>query len=334
MPSIKDRCTSLILQKKPTEAISLLMNSYDISDDKEAILCYKMWCKIRSEFHRHDRHANPLYERELHSILEDYEDILPEDRQSIEKLLESSLHERYKVFKMCRPYLKDSYLDNRLKENLPALPEIYDFEFPAEFNQRAWQLSRKDDEARLRNGLVYMCSKREAHDVLQKVKLLLEDDTPITSTGQCIDRVICLQIVSGRRFNEIANTAVFTPHSMIPYQAMVQGLLKESSIDTKVHTIPLLIPAKQFCQLLRTVRNWTCDRELPDNYVKRRSLKLFGIPLVHGPIRNLYLELAYENRHQNEFFANSPRTFFDMKALCHQDRLTPTMSYQRLTFSG
>jgi len=167
--------------------------------------------------------------------------------------------------------------------------------------------------------------------ILHKAESLLLSGDPITNSSECIDVIICLQIVTGRRFNEIAEHAIFSPH--LPYQCWVQGLLKESDIDCQVHLIPILISFDIIKSNIARVRTWTQEHIIPDNYTKKRSMALFGFPLIHGSIRNLYLELAYHFRSMSGFYPGATRSFFDMKALCHQEKLTSTMSYQKLVFA-
>lgn len=332
--SVQNTCLQYILDNQPQKATQHLLSRYDLYDDNDAVLCYKMWCKVRSEFHRNDDHLHPQYNATLTSWLAD-PSLLPEDRQKIQNLLETSLANKYKIYKQSRPYLSNLYYDTLLKSTHPAISSIYKFELPATFKNRAWRLSKKQDEARLETGETHMCSWAETRSILDKATALLEEqvDTPITSSAECIDRIVCLQIVCGRRFHEVASCAQFLSHPQYPYQCYVQGLLKSASIEDERHVIPILVPFPLLYRNLQLVRQYSATHILPDNYVKKCSMQLFGFPLVHGPIRNIYLELAFYDRHRSRFYPSAPRTYFDMKALCHKEPITSTMSYQRLAFT-
>ena len=329
MPSVRDRCISLILENKPEYAMILLLNSYDLADPHEMTLAYKMWAQIKTYFHRNPQHVHPDYTKNISALIEQ---ATPSDKEKLQKLLECSLHDRYKVFKLSRAYLNDLELDGHLKEILPALPAIYEFEPPMNFKLKARQFAVKEDEFRLSNGHQELCTGEQVMVVFQTATKFLEDLHSITSTSSCIAVIVCLQIVTGRRFNEIAETCIFAPIPSKPYQAVVQGLLKSDSIETQLHTIPILIPFSVLVQNMRNVRAYTNSHSLPNNYVKRTSEKLFGFPFIHGHLRNVYLELAWTYRYQSQFHAQATRAYFDQKALCHTPHLTSTMSYQKLQF--
>lgn len=333
--SIKSTCIQYILANQSPKAIQYLLSQYNLYDDDDAVLCYKLWCKIRSEFHRNDDHLHPQYNDHLRSYLAD-PSLLPDDRRKIQNLLEASLATKYKVYKMTRPYLSNVYYDTLLKSVHPAISSIYEFELPATFKNRAWRLSKQQDEDRIENGEVRLCSREEAQAIFQKTTCLLDrlQSTPVNSSAECIERIVCLQIVCGRRFQEIVKSATFLSHPQYPFQCLVQGLLKSASVEPQRFEIPILVPFPLLYRHLQIIRRYSNDHVLPDNYVKKCSLALFGVPLVHGSLRNLYLELAYHDRQRSRFYPCAPRVYFDMKALCHQERVTSTMSYQRLAFTG
>jgi hypothetical protein len=330
MPSIKDRCIDLILQDKPEYAMILLLNSYDISDPHEMTLAYKMWANIKTEFHRREHHIHPDYNAAINDLLPR---ATPSDKQKLNVLLESSLHDKYKVYKLSHPYLSDYELDKSLKDIPPAIPAIYEFEPPLNFRIKARELCVKQDEHRIANGHQELCTLQEADQVLKKsIKLLTDYDKPVKSCVDCISLIVCLQIVTGRRFTEITDTCFFAPVIGNPFQATIEGVLKTTSIEPKYHQIPLLIKYDDVINNVRRVREFSNIHKLPNNYVKRVSQKMFGFPFVHGHLRNVYLELAWEYRHQSGFHSQATRAYFDSKALCHVPHLTSTMSYQKLQF--
>jgi hypothetical protein len=179
----------------------------------------------------------------------------------------------------------------------------------------------------------YSYTPAQADRILDITLTMLEAlDQPPESLTEATKMIVLLQVVTGRRFNEIASTLSMAPVPGFPYQATVLGLLKSFALTSSLPCrIPLLMEFSIVVRVLALIRQFTEGERITNARVSKASVSLYGVPLTHTLIRNLYLHLAYQHRGVNGYYPTASRSFFDTRALGHAS--SATIPYQRQTFT-
>lgn len=308
------------------DAISTLLDAYDLQDHEDLVRCYTFYCRVRHHFSSRSEYVHPEYSEKLTSLMDFVED---EDRELLELLLDAKPLQRSQIYKSHYPYLSDPHADNLLKSISPYIDVINDFRFPAELVERVRIYKNFQAESREMAPSLMAFTPRDTQRIFSIAEEKLNNlHQPPVRPKDLTTAIVLMQVVTGRRFNEIASTLTVSPVEYKPFQAMVTGLLKRSGPVEVPITIPILVPFETVYRVLHLIRGVTRGERVSGSHVSRTSEELFGIPISHTVLRNVYLSLAYEMRHVSGFLPNASRAFFDVKALGHV--ANSTLPYQRL----
>lgn len=307
-------------------AISELIDAYDIEDNDDLVRCYNFYCRVRNHLSSQAEYVHPEYYERLQALSEHVE---KDDRDLIELLLRASPLQRAQVFKSGYPYLSDPDSDHLLKSILPFTNVVDEFQFPAHLVQRARMYKQLQAESREMAPSLMNFTPASTDRILSIANEKLTNlHQPPVRPKDLTTAIVLMQVVTGRRFNEIASSLTLSPVEYKPYQALVTGLLKRTGPVEVPTTIPLLVPFEVAHRVLQLIRTATRGERVIGLHVSRTSEDLFGIPMSHTVLRNVYLSLAYEKRGTSGFLPNASRAFFDVKALGHTTN--STLPYQRL----
>jgi len=229
-------------------------------------------------------------------------------------LLGMPLHRQEFVYKSKRQYLSDRNLDNELKTIPPLKQYIYDFALPPE-----WIILRcqhQTDIALEKQARGSNISPDKVHDMMERAARVMFNYEE--SERNVFDLVVALQLLTGRRQIEVMNLSSISPVHGKPYLAKVKSLAKSSSRDVfgeNEVTIPLLCPYKDIEHAWDIMRSEIDPlvHDLPQHEItktfgshcqcarNRVYGKLNGKILCHTQMRNMYAELAWEDRSLNGF---------------------------------
>jgi len=322
--SLFETILSTILAGRPRHAIFQLLNAYDIHDDDDLVRCHVFYCSVRHHVCSREEYRNPDYPSHLRSVGFNCD---TNDADRIRLLGSLSLLKQTQVYKSRKPYLLDPYSDQALKSIPPYIPLLLDFQFPVDLLERV--AIRKQEQEQEREQNIPSFTAHQIQQILASTQeMLMELHQPLQTAKDLTVAVVLLQIVTGRRFNEIASSMTLSMVPGYPFQASVTGLLKNFGATSSSVIIPLLSPFETVHRVFQLVRTRTRGQRYHNAHVSNITQDLFGFPLTHTLIRNIYLSLSYQQRHSNGFLPDSSRAYFDTRALghCHNQ----TIPYQRL----
>jgi len=271
-----------------------------------------------------------------------YETSLQEDRVRIQDFINMSLPDKHRITIQKKPYLIESALDLKLRGlKVIKCNSFYEFTFPEEMEEIRAELQMKRNQERA----LRQTYPEEHYDITRdEISNIIETSTKIITDGRLqrpgdhVQLAIALMIVTGRRCIEVVKEATFGAIPERPYQAMVSGIAKRSK-DGKAYSIPLLLPFRDVQNALirlRAFKNFDGLSSAQVNHkmreVSRNVNKLFGRKLDHTQRRNIYVEVAYENRHVNGFYPSLTKHQWAPLALTHQEKvaMSTTDRYQMM----
>lgn len=298
-----------------------------------------------------DNNRHPNFYNAVDSLFDD--DYAFDDKDKITAFRNMRLQDQHKISEMNKPYLQDELEDNILKGIPVLIQEFYQFVLPDEVMIQHFKERKEKDMKRLQHKTkptdFYNIDKEKIDAILAQAKDILTWPAPTTNVAY-LDTINALNILTGRRNIEIVKLSDFKPGPN-PYQALVNNLAKQTGdfLSTEYRAIPLLAPYDSIKTKFDQLRAFQDLSEMPNHEVSvmmanlsKRAHRLFGVKLVHTQKRQIYAELAWSQRHQNQFTmdSNDPETssskyLFMAKALGHNipiGYLPATIAYQTMNF--
>lgn len=230
------------------------------------------------------------------------------------ELLDMPLHRQEFIYKSKRQYLSDRSLDNELKTIPPLKQYIYDFVLPSE-----WIILRcqhQTDIALEKQARGSNISSDKVHNMMDRASRVMSHYEE--STSNVFDLIVALQLLTGRRQIEVMKLATILPVPGEPYLAKVKSLAKSANRDVfgeNEITIPLLLSYKNINRAWELMRNkiGVMIEDIPQHEITKKFGshcqcarnrvygKLDGKIICHTQLRNMYAELAWEDRSLNGF---------------------------------
>lgn len=307
---------------------------------KSCVAAAGMISRVRMLIYTDDRNRRPGYLEELEGLLAELDD--PDDVITVCDLSEATLQVQYHAFASKKPVLRSAWADEELKSISPLFEAFMDFCVPAKIARHRSDLRFDVDMAKhtaVRPN--YILTHVEADKIRKIAVAVLHEETQAPQTMMEALRLLsALQIVSGRRNFEIVHSLVATSNGK-PFQCHVSGLCKQTPVEET--DIPLLVECDVFLRRLAQLREFqplsgiSSSRQLTHRgqQIKDAGKKLFGRAMSHTQKRNLYVELAWARRfEENQFLVEDghcSKMLFVKKALGHQiQQWTPTDAYQTM----
>lgn len=305
--------------------------SYEEMEEDPRSVYHKYNC-IRTAILKCDRYADPWFPRQLHDLMQESltRDPSGMDYEFMKALLPKSMKEQHFVVTRCKPsHFKDVTTYSKFTLLTPVHPAFYAFNLPEEWGEKANVLIKQARAQRLQDNPLNHPEAGITHDEMMKIKTIMKEylDKSLTDESLQKKRVkqpssnesfrlwMCLQLATGRRSSEISHTLeLVQPVMDHPYQAVVRGILKKGEEDLKREfTIPLLVPYSTVSVLLKYMRQ--VDTEKISCGHKRPGKNFFPRKLAHNLIRNLYVEMAFEEREKSGYLPFAAKQIFAQSAL-------------------
>lgn len=325
----------------PEGAMKLLLSYYD-DPINQSVAIYGYWSSIRQAICADNRYRSKHYFPRLASIMERSSQ---DDYDRLKVLYNAPLKAQHRISIQKKPFLQDRRLDQELKDLKPVKSYMYDFVLPPEIVSDAMHqnhLSMIEAQSHQRQPLEsYKMSEAKAIDIIETCIGVLSDN--LIDESDYWKNMVALQIVSGRRNYEILMTLNYTRASH-PFQANVSGILKKKTLsdqDNTVYTIPLLCSYALFQKAMdrfRDVRDvYGTPKEVSSmlgGKLNTACKRMFGRRLTHTQKRNIYSEMAYRRRHEeNHFLINDQscsKSMWIVQALAHDITFSVHERYQTM----
>lgn len=300
-----------------------------------------MITRVRMLIYTDDSNRRPGYFEDLEALLEELDD--PDDVLKVCQLFDASLQTQHHVFVDKRPVLHSNWADELLKSISPLFEEFAEFRVPPNICKR--QKDVRFDTSMSKHAAIrpdYILTDLEADNIRKIAVGVLRNESSAPQTMmEALRLMSALQVVSGRRSLEISHSLVATSIGK-PFQCRVSGLCKQTAGPQEI-VIPLLVECDVFLRRLAQLREFqplsriSTSRDLCPHgqQIKNEGKKLFGRTLSHTQKRNLYVELAWARRFEENHFlvedGHCSKSIFVKKALGHQtQQWTPTDAYQTM----
>ena len=301
-----------------------------------------MYCSIKSAIIADESNRNKYYFIKMQNLINQ----LPpdhQDRLDLFDLMEESLRKQHRMHLLLQK--KDIFHEKSVNQYMrslrPVKPIFYDFTFPDDVQRRAkWIKAQRDlskQEVTSTMDIDYRTAiLNRSHDLIHDMKVESKEDF--------WNLVTALQIVSGRRVNEIAINLEYDSIPDKPFQALVTGISKKFNND-EVYTIPLLVSYTKFKRAMDKIRDYDyhegmkfCDHANKQGELDKASQKrekMFGLRVIHSEIRAIYAEEAYKERAYNKFEEKASMALFKSRALSLPDpSFSPLAAYTRINFTS
>lgn len=283
------------------------------------------------------------------------EGVTKEDREKLISLLKSNLRQQHRVYTSRKKYLTDEKLDALLKQIPACVSSLYEFVLPEsllkERKRQLMERAMQDQRHERKSRAEYTFELADANAYLSAANVQLKkafDKAALTKHDEYYDLVVALQLVSGRRNYEIMKSLIVSKASH-PYQATVSGICKRDSLRDYAYepqNIPLLCPFDLFescLVILREFQEFYGTSSQTNSFVSGRiasaSKRVFGRKLTHTQKRNIYVELAYLRREEENHFLignqSCSKAVWVARALCHSEPGPPTTTqrYQAIVLT-
>lgn len=301
-----------------------------------------MYCSVRSAIIKNEANRNKYYFIKLKNLIQR----LPPDHPDIATLyeiMESPLQKQHRYYELCqkKDVFDEPQVNDYMRSLRPVIPIFYDFVFPENIRRANMRLREKRQLRKQQETSTMTTAYRDA--IVEHAYQCVM--TPVISSKQDFwNLVVALQLMSGRRTNEIVIHLEWDVVENFPYQLLVSGISKKFD-NTEVYTIPLLVPAADFIHAMELIRNYKYDGDTPFQFLDETTQhsemcmassnrhKWFGFRVIHSEIRSIYAEEAYKSRQINEFEPTASVALFKSRALSLPDPVyTPLTAYTRINF--
>lgn len=337
MRGITQELFNIITSQRDGEAASMhLLNKYT-SD--ESVKMYSTWSRVRQQIAKHPEFRNKYYISRLEELMKD-PDLPAEDYLLLNDLKTSSLQYQHRVQSSNRKFLSSEKHDKWL-HHIPALIyPVYNFTIPKEIAQaRKLSLANraKDDQTHDRKGRsYYKFSNDQLENWIEIAKVMIRS-LPIRTVGHYYEVILGIQLLSGRRNSEVIKTLQLGPVPGYPYQAWVLGIAKRDVHDQVEDRIPLLDDFDALDHALKAARDYKSfdgDCSVMNSRVggslSKAAKRLFNQNLTHTQKRNIYAEMAWRKRENQNMFCigeeSCCRTVWFSRALAHRSLPVVTLS--------
>lgn len=329
----KQSIIDLVLGNKPKDAVEMLLSKYEDRENKlMAIITYAS--QIRRSIYTNDANRHPHYETKMRWLLT--RDISDEDANKVRAALQLPLQRQHMLHQGKKPYLSDWAMNRLFKAIKPIVDPYYEFILPSSILQAYKNRKRTqevDQQMRIHKPSDhYSFTDDEINSIVDAAKGVVLHTVP-TNITQYYNLLAALQIVTGRRSEEMVRNVIFTKVSH-PFQAKVEGLSKQTSGDMDGTIIPLLMPFETVEKAIDRLRSYRNSYNNPNvsQGTSRACYRIFGRKLVHTQKRAIYTEAGFARRKENGFLPSATKYFWTAQALGHNTsgRLTATHAYMTL----
>lgn len=324
------RIAELVKNDQTEEAMQMLLSRYQ-DLDKDVCRLYSAWKAIRRLIYTDEANRAADYQKKMHWLCDHIKS--PGDSNAIIAVLQLPLSRQHALHSQKMSYLEDREYNMLFKSIRPLIPQFYKFNLPDhvksvyELKSRNIQIKQQLHEHKDKTHYNFTLS--EIDNMIEWAKRTVDGVEVINSSTQYYNVALALQLLTGRRNNELAYRMVLIPTSH-PMQATVVGISKKTDPHT-THMIPLLYDFSKIEHALHRLRDFS-DSMTPyfSQGITKASKRVFGRNLVHTQKRSIYAETAYRNRKDNEYMPNATKMFWIANALCHDFVPSATQQYQTI----
>jgi hypothetical protein len=325
--------------KNVRRAKEMLMEAYPTEETADA--GYGMWKSVRSYILSKEEYRNFFFFNQVQALVPKAP--TRKDQLSLEALSHCTLAVQHNIIRRQSKYLDDEELDAVLKTLRPVANEFYEFTCPEEISSIANDnvLQRREDTLNraIRPPEEYVVSHEDTLSILEKCIQTVLETTTVSTKNEYYKLVQALCVITGRRVNEIMKNVIMEPMPNA-YQAKVTGLSKKRSVTDIPVVIPLLMEYRDVKRALDAVRsfwdfsdvsNMDMNKRISRNSMNTIAKRFFGRKFDHTQKRNFYVEIAYRNRHENDFYPNTMKSHWAQLALGQHVVVRNSDFYQLMT---
>lgn len=332
------RC--LLEEQDGRAAMQMLLQHYD-NPIKDACRIYNMYTKIRMAILEdpEERFRNPEYYEKLESLMNTLLNF-DTDLDTLIEIYESSLKDQHKYQSRHKwTFFSDPDVEMVFKRILPLIDCFYDFSIPGDvYNAKLRMDERRSIDAQFHmdSNIIHSIDANELNHIRSICLDTIEE--PITSRMRWSEAVVALQILSGRRTHEILlSLQVSSFVELAPHIIELKGIAKQDTlVEDKTYRLPLVCTVSQFRDVIERIReyeplNHASVPAATHKRITRAANRLFGMEFSHTIKRNLFCEIAWNERNKSGFMvACSKKQWFSL-ALGHvQFKPDATDRYQTL----
>lgn len=319
----------LIREGSPEEAMNQLLQRYK-NPSQSAYAIYSAWKCVRRILYTDERNRSKDYNTKMEWLAGHVKD--PAEATRVMAVTQLPLSKQHSLHSRKLRFLHNKDYDRLFKSIKPLTSAFYAFKLPtelvSEYEKQKRDVVVEQQLHKRKSPEYYTFTDKEIEDIVEWA-LQRVNDVGISNSTDYYEVALALQLLTGRRNREVAESMTLLPtsHSM---QAHVHGIMKKPT-DTTVFIIPLLGQYNKVSDALDELRLF---KEKHDDYfsqgVIRASKRVFGRNLTHTQKRSIYIEYGYKHRERLGYFPSSTKLYWSSNALCHEFTVSPTQHYQTL----
>ena len=338
---LKQIIYDVLMEGQPEKAIDLLLLNYEGgTDSRKHNALNVMFSAVKTMVFNDDRNRDPSYFESMGDLLQ--RAISREDQSRIFSLTYASLKKQHHVQQSRNIFLEDGPLDDELKKILPIIPIFYQFDLPphikSSITHTASLLAKSRQNKEVKPKQFYTVSDSEIETMVDVARKTISG-MYVNSSIEYYNFIASVLLLSGRRNYEIQKTLGINHVPGFPYQATVDGICKKKEFDEEEFVIPLLCPYDEFEHAMQEIRNFrdidVDALELSHTSspsIMRAKQRLFGRRLTHTQTRNIYSQIAWSRRkEENLFMLNASKRVWLTACLCHEFVISATDCYDVMT---
>lgn len=271
---------------------------------------------VRERISKDPRYLNPKCVHQVMELMKDTS-ISKGDFQKLASVLESPRRLRWiQVRKGCLDSLE---LHSKIAD-IKVFDEMY-YEFmPDKDTAHGCSLYREElvkanHRHKHKNVERYNYTSQDVSAMVQQAaEFCQREDLEWKNRKNSLQLLEALSLLTGRRKNELVYSLKMRSSPVSDYQAVVSGISKDIKSGEEERVIPLLSPISVVAAGIVKLRQYA---HKPADYYQAKKSKLFP-ELTHTMFRDLYCELAWENRHVNMFMPEQhcSKLYWCSQALC------------------
>lgn len=324
------RIAELVKNDQAEEGMQMLISRYQ-NLDKDVCRLYSAWKAIRRMLYTDEANRAVDYTKKMNWLCDHIKS--PGDSNAIIAVLQLPLSRQHALHSQKMSYLEDREYNILFKSIRPLFPQFYKFNLP-DHVKNAHELKSKDIQIKQqlhahKDKTHYNFTVSEIDSMFEWARRTVDEVDIVKSSTQYYNLALALQLLTGRRNNEIAHRMLLIPTSH-PMQATVVGISKKTDPHA-THIIPLMYTFDKIENALHRLRDYS-DTMTPyfSQGITKASKRVFNRNLVHTQKRSIYAEAAYKNRKENEYMPSATKMFWVANALCHDFVPSATQQYQTI----